>query len=206
MGELGGQPYEKCHRLDNDCSLYICCFILIMSVGYTQYALRDIAGSRYPNLWWNREWIFSVNSSKESLDKIPSTTGALPEYKAGSVKLEPQDQDDYTFNRKYRITYYQIWGEFTELLSEEEYQDYMEWVDQKAKKDGYGEFQNEMLLVSFIKRYKIPREEFNQAVEKYIANSKASACDLSSEAYEVPNGDIIYTFDNEVINRYYRYA
>lgn len=135
-----------------------------------------------------------------------SATGALPEYKAGSIKLEPQDQDDYTFNRKYRITYYQIWGEFTELLSEEEYQDYMEWVDQKAKKDRYGEFQNEMLLVSFIKRYKIPREEFNQAVEKYIANSKASACDLSSEAYEVPNGDIIYTFDNEVINRYYRYA
>ena len=144
--------------------------------------------------------------SKDSLDKIPSTTGALPEYKAGSIKLEPQDQDDYTFNRKYRIAYYQIWGEFTELLSEEEYQDYMEWVDQKAKKDGYGEFQNEMLLVSFIKRYKIPREEFNQAVEKYIANSKASACDLSSEAYEVPNGDIIYTFDNEVINRYYSYA
>ena len=26
------------------------------------------------------------------------------------------------------------------------------------------------------------------------------------EESEIPNGDIIYTFDNEVINRYYRYA
>ncbi len=134
-----------------------------------------------------------------------AATGTLPEYKAGSIKLEPQDQDDYAFNRKYRIAYYQIRGEFTELLSEEEYQDYMEWVDKKAKQDGYGEFQNEMLLVSFIKRYNIPREEFNQAVEKYIANTKAAAHDFSAEASEVPNGDIIYTFDNEVINRYYRY-
>lgn len=145
--------------------------------------------------------IHSNNFSSES----PSKTGTLPEYKAGSIKLEPQDQDDYAFIRKYRIAYYQIWGEFAELLSEEEYQDYMEWIDKKAKQDGHGEFQDEMLLVSFVKRYNIPREEFNQAVEKYIANSKAAKCDLSAEPYEVPNGDIIYTFDNEVINRYYRY-
>ena len=145
--------------------------------------------------------IHSNNFSSES----PSKTGTLPEYKAGLIKLEPQDQDDYAFIRKYRIAYYQIWGEFAELLSEEEYQDYMEWVDKKAKQDGHGEFQDEMLLVSFVKRYNIPREEFNQAVEKYIANSKAAKCDLSAEPYEVPNGDIIYTFDNEVINRYYRY-
>lgn len=150
--------------------------------------------------------IESGTSQSTPSNNNSSTTGALSEYKAGSVKLEPQDQDDYTFQRKYRIAYYQIWGEFTELLSEEEYQDYMEWVDQKAKKEGYGEFQNEMLLVSFVKRYEIPREAFNRAVEKYIANSKAATCDLSSEVYEVPNGDIIYTFDNEVINRYYRYA
>ena len=145
--------------------------------------------------------IHSNNFSSES----PSKTGTLTEYKAGSIKQEPQDQDDYAFIRKYRIAYYQIWGEFAELLSEEEYQDYMEWVDKKAKQDGHGEFQDEMLLVSFVKRYNIPREEFNQAVEKYIANSKAAKCDLSAEPYEVPNGDIIYTFDNEVINRYYRY-
>lgn len=147
----------------------------------------------------------NLPASQASSNKSASDTSNLPEYKAGSIKLEPQDQDDYAFIRKYRIAYYQIWGEFAELLSEEEYQDYMEWVDKKVKQDGHGEFQDEMLLVSFVKRYNIPREEFNQAVEKYIANSKAAKCDLSAEPYEVPNGDIIYTFDNEVINRYYRY-
>ncbi len=150
-------------------------------------------------------------SSQENLtsdktgDASSTSAGTLPEYKAGSIKLEPQEQDDYSFNRKYRISYYQIWGEFVELLNEEENQDYMEWVDKKSKQENYGELQNEMLLVSFIKRYNIPREKFDQAVEKYIANSKAARCDLLSEQYEAPNGDIIYTFDNEIINRYYRY-
>ncbi len=134
-----------------------------------------------------------------------SAAESLPEYTAGSIKLEPQDQDDYAFNRKYRIAYYQIGGEFTGLLSEEEYQDYMEWVDEKSKQDGYGENQNEMLLVSFVKRYNISRTDFDKAVKAYTDARNKTGEDLYSEGNEVPNGDIIYTFDNEVINRYYRY-
>lgn len=135
----------------------------------------------------------------------PVQNSSLPEYKPGSVKLIPQNDDDYPFVRKYRITYYRIWGEFSELLSEEEYNDYMEWTQKEAEESGYGEFQNEMLLVSFIKRYNITRDEFDFAVEKYIENCKKDQCDMSLEEYEVPNGDIIYTLDNEIINNYYRY-
>ncbi len=134
-----------------------------------------------------------------------STESAPPEYQTGSIKLIPQDQDDFSFNRSYRLVYYQIQGEFAELLNEEEFADYMEWADQKAKEDGYGEFQNEMFLVSFIKRYNIPREKFDQAVAKYVAYCNDAGWDLSNEQNEAPNGDVIYTFDNEIINRYYRY-
>ncbi len=143
--------------------------------------------------------------SNEPTNKTSSPADDLPEYQAGSIRLDAQDQDDYNFDRKYRVIYYQIKGEFSELLSEEEYQDYTNWVDEKSKADGYGEYQTEMLLVSFIKRYNITREEFDSAVEKYIANSKAIRADMMSETNEAPNGDIIYTFDNEIINRYYRY-
>lgn len=129
----------------------------------------------------------------------------LPEYKPGSIKLEPQDQDDYKFTRKYRIIYYQICGEFTDLLPEDARQDFMNWADEESKKNGYGENQNEMLLVSFVKRYNISRTDFDKAVKAYVDARNKTGEDLYSEENEVPNGDIIYTFDNEIINRYYRY-
>lgn len=129
----------------------------------------------------------------------------LPEYQPGSIKLEPLESDYYRFDRKYRITYYRVWGEFSALLSEDENEDYMDWFDAHSEENNYGETQNEMLLVSFIKRYNISREEFDSAVEKFIANNQELGCDMTMEEYEVPNGDIIYTFDNEIINHYYRY-
>lgn len=144
-------------------------------------------------------------ASQASSNKSASDTSNLPEYKPGSIKLEPQDQDDYKFTRKYRIIYYQICGEFTDLLPEDARQDFMNWADEESKKNGYGENQNEMLLVSFVKRYNISRTDFDKAVKAYVDARNKTGEDLNSEENEVPNGDIIYTFDNEIINRYYRY-
>ena len=129
----------------------------------------------------------------------------LPEYQPGSIKLAPLDWFEYSFDRQYRHTYYTIWGEFMELLSEEEMQDFYVWSEEGAKNVNYGETQEEMLLVSFVKRYDITREEFDSAVEKFIAFNQEMGWDMTGEEYEVPNGDIIYTFDNEIINHYYRY-
>ena len=129
----------------------------------------------------------------------------LPEYQPGSIKLQSLENDDYRFDRKYRITYYRVWGDFMELLSEEEMQDFDVWSEEWAKNVNYGETQEEMMLVSFVKRYDITREEFDSAVEKFIAINQELGCDMTGEEYEVPNGDIIYTFDNEIINHYYRY-
>lgn len=145
------------------------------------------------------------SNSKQTDNSNSPDTSNLPEYKPGSIKLEPQDQDDYSFTRKYRITYYQIGGEFMDLLSEDARQDFMNWADEESKKNGYGEHQNEMLLVSFVKRYNISRTDFDKAVKVYIDTRNKTGEDLYSEENEVPNGDIIYTFDNEIINHYYRY-
>lgn len=144
------------------------------------------------------------NAKQTDASNSPDTKN-LPEYKPGSIKLEPQDQDDYAFTRKYRIAYYQIGGEFMDLLSEDARQDFMNWADEESKKNGYGEHQNEMLLVSFVKRYNISRTDFDKAVKAYTDTRNKTGADLYAEENEVPNGDIIYTFDNEIINRYYRY-
>ena len=71
------------------------------------------------------------------------------------------------------------------------------------KSTNYGEHFDEMYLVSFIKHFNIPREEFDKAVKEYISHRTTE--ELKKEFWEAPNADIIYTFDNEIINEYYRY-
>ena len=146
----------------------------------------------------------AVAESPTATETLPVPV-SLPEYKPGSVKLEPQDQDEFSFERKYRLAYYRIWGYFTACLTEEETADYMQWVDEYNKSTNYGETQEEMLLVTYIKRYNISRAEFDAVVEKMQAEMPPEDGVIYEES-EIPNGDIIYTFDNEVINRYYRYA
>lgn len=128
---------------------------------------------------------------------------ALPEYQPGSIQLEDQAQDDYDFQRKYRLAYYRIWGEYMDLLTDEERADMGTWTEQDGEQTNHGELRNEMMLVSFIKRYNITREEFDNATAQLEDHLKGSS---HMEECEIPNGDIIYTLDNEIINHYYRYA
>ena len=95
-----------------------------------------------------------------------------------------------------------IWGEFGDLLDEKQLEDFFAWSEQERVRTNYGRDQDEMFLVSFVKRYNIPREAFDEAVDKFIASNREW---VTEEEYEVPNADIIYTFDNEIINYYYRY-
>ena len=142
--------------------------------------------------------IVSPTSPDATHPEIPE----LPEYLPGSIELEDQSNDDYDFQRKYRIAYYRIWGEYMDLLDDEKKSDLYDWLEEESQKTNYGELMDEMLLVSFVKRYNITREEFDAATAKFAENVKN---DTHTEECEVPNGDIIYTFDNEIINHYYRY-
>jgi hypothetical protein len=62
----------------------------------------------------------------------------------------------------------------------------------------------EMTTVAFIKHFKIPKEKFMELVEEDEKISTSMGLNLSTEDYELPNADIIYTFDNDIINYYYR--
>ncbi|MCI8331487.1 MAG: hypothetical protein HFE78_01475 [Clostridiales bacterium] len=66
----------------------------------------------------------------------------------------------------------------------------------------------EMYAVSFVKYFNISKEDFeictNQLREKFIDFRDRCGDDISDEGHEIPNADIIYTFDNEIINEYYR--
>ena len=132
----------------------------------------------------------------------PIDPQVFPEYVPGSIVLEDRTQDDYSFMRKYRIAYYRIWGEYMDLLDDEQREDMDIWLEQVSDATNHGEVQEEMLLVSFVKRYNISREAFDAATTLLAEHCE---CDTHLEECEVPNGEIIYSFNNEIINYYYRY-
>jgi len=62
-----------------------------------------------------------------------------------------------------------------------------------------------MTAVEFIRQFSIPKENFVKAMRKFGDNNiDLRKCGNMFETWEVLNPDIIYTFDNEIINAYYR--
>lgn len=108
---------------------------------------------------------------------------------------------------KYRAKYYHIGFELQELVDEDELR---KWKSETEVFDHvYGIEPDEMYLVSFIKHFHITREQFDAAMEERRESlretfEKQPNLNPRNEVYEIPNGDIIYTFDNEIINNYYR--
>lgn len=97
--------------------------------------------------------------------------------------------------------YYTIGGFYFDLVDRDAC---VAWVDELEKSKNVEIEDTEMLLVAFIKHFRIPKEKFLEAAEKerkfYIEGER----DLTSEDNEIPNADVLYTFDNEIINEYYR--
>lgn len=127
----------------------------------------------------------------------------LPEYVPGSIKL----MEDWMFprNRKYRQIYYKIDYRFHLLLTREQRDDWNDFTKEYGKATNYGEYAEEMYLVTMIKRYNIPREACQKVVDELYKWAEERRYDLTREDNEIVNLDIIYTFDNEIINHYYRY-
>jgi len=135
----------------------------------------------------------------------PANVSGLPEYVPGSIKLEPRENeflDELFLERPYRWVYYGIDGFYLNLLDTDLSNDWLQdFVIQNPPKS-----QNVMFLAAFIKHFNIPREQFDEATERLrVIRENDPYYDVTHEAYELPNADIIYTFDNEIINHFYRY-
>ena len=103
----------------------------------------------------------------------------------------------------YRDGYYMIWGEFLELANNRPGKSLDEWVKLRIAEADTAQTCNEAALVSFLKYFEIPKEDFETALAKFL--SRHTPQELSWDYYWVlPDADTIYTVDNEVINEYYR--
>lgn len=130
------------------------------------------------------------------------TTKPIPTYKPKSIKIEAEpDLTNGTFAEwgyipTKRYIYYNISGVYAELADENGL-DFMNELSPNKEHE-------EMALVMFIKRNNIKKEDFEKAIEKDRELRIKLGQDMTTEEYELPNADIIYTFNNKLINYYYR--
>jgi hypothetical protein len=126
----------------------------------------------------------------------------LPQHVSGSITLHNENYFesyvDLSEPMRFRYIFYDLPLWFMELTKDRE------WVSLPT--DEYVDMQ----MVYFIQGYNIQREDFDAAVErireiyKSMATSGFAPIGLDDELFELPNADIIYTFDNDIINYFYR--
>ncbi|MCI9448901.1 MAG: hypothetical protein HFE30_01440 [Clostridiales bacterium] len=114
----------------------------------------------------------------------------------------------FDFSPKYRYTYYD-WGLSVFSDFDVDNDEMNKWLDEavfpSSKETGHSEAEPpEMYIVSFIKYFHISKEEFERVcAERRAFMEQMPSYDVNGEDYELPNPDIIYTFDNDIINEYY---
>ncbi|HBR31830.1 MAG TPA: hypothetical protein DD733_07070 [Clostridiales bacterium] len=138
-----------------------------------------------------------MSENTQSGTSIPTDpeTG-LPIYIPGSIKLYPYDEDIYPNGKPYRDCWYISSGMFELGQTWEEHQYFVDHVERDPER---------MLLVQYIEYFNIPKEVFVAELERVRKFYESFVSDMSIEEIELPNADIIYTFDDEIINHYYRY-
>ena len=119
--------------------------------------------------------------------------------------------DDWGTDSKYRTIYYNT-GIASWILTYDDPK-FLEILDIIEKRhhstDRFAE-SDEMNLVAVIKHCGITKNDLVEAIEKdkqLLLRQNAErewANEFDHEMWELPNPDIIYTFDNEIINAYYR--
>jgi len=125
----------------------------------------------------------------------------LPVYEPGIMKvasLEELQDNENTRGSIMRAIYYTISQQYESLLPEG--RSLTELFEKKRTDDE----DDQMALVRFVKFFNIPKEEFEKIVELDLASARRNNIDLTDESNEIPNADIIYTFDNDIINEFYR--
>jgi len=161
-------------------------------------------------------------SSGETSAPFDSTTTTLSEiaivyYPPEYIKLVPDSELAMDWGKeipKYRAIYYNT-GNVDELIDPvrretseiDNLMDAIHYID--------GEYDTgEMRLVTMLKHFNISKEDFEkvlkeswqESIEYNISHGWeiGSEIILDEEGWEYPNPDILYTFDNEIINAYYR--
>lgn len=138
-----------------------------------------------------------IRQVKESLSI--SSTYQVDNTKEDEIKTD--NGGGYIESGKYRQCYYDVPYDFVVLVGEEEYE---KWYNEIYEFDP-----DKSQFVSFVQYFSISKEVFektNLQMAKSFAEFNPTMRPMDYEnqqTYEIYNADIIYTFDDEIINEYY---
>ena len=153
---------------------------------------------------------------KESSEKTSTTVSDTTYQELNTTVIENKDiyQSIKTdigggtiSTRKYRVNYYDVPYQFILIVGEDVY---WEWDEQYNNENP--DETNVMVMKRFIEYFDISKESFERANlewAKVILNKMGSQPNMNpkdfanQETDEVYNADIIYTFDDDIINEYY---
>lgn len=137
----------------------------------------------------------------------PINTSNWPEHllahEPGSIILHPEivfsSLIDLSTPMEFRAIFYNIPGVFGDLIPGE----YRQGWRERANVASTGYLDN-MMLASFVQYFHISREVFDIALARLEYYYIQMGADMSDEWYELPNADIIFTFDRDIIRYFYR--
>ena len=168
---------------------------------------RDVFNADFLNLLQLE--VISIELDTTTPPSSPESPGIawpedLPRHVPGSITLRPdgylEAMFDLPFTLRHRAVFYSIPADIERMVDDPEASI---WVDENILREADPTV---MPLAAFIQRFNIQKEDFVAVVEEMRKNAIASGFDLYDEDFELPNADIIFTFDNELISHFYRRA
>jgi len=165
----------------------------------TMMSLDDIAEVVSMDVIWNElnGTIFVL----EPFAPIENWPEHLPEHIPGSIMLRPPFELGRHRSEppmRFRHAFYGIHGAIADLVGLIE----VETIWLPISSTYINEDINE--LMHFVQFFDISREDFDAAVEESMQFRIERGLDLTDEFWELPNADIIFTFDNDLIRYFYR--
>ena len=137
------------------------------------------------------------NSDKKESSSTERVTFSTPYLTFKEIPSFTTEDENHAATDDYRELFYSVSKYFVNLVGKE---GYLAWTTEERPR---GDDHHEMKLVRFVKYFNITHKEFDKAnAERY--EDLLDWYDGDTSKVEMYNRDIIYTFDNEIINAYYR--
>jgi hypothetical protein len=137
----------------------------------------------------------------EPFSPIENWSVDLPEHIPGSITLNPEIARHRHWSdppMRFRYAFYNIPSVVFNLVDANKSWEWLVAYEQGYVNDDVN------VLMKFVQYFNISREEFDEAMARDKVFRIELGNDFTQERFELPNTDIIFTFDNDIIRYFYR--
>jgi len=142
-----------------------------------------------------------VHSQASSVSEVSASVLILPPPE--SIVLDPNSDliEEFSYIPIKRKVFFMLTNRVMRLVPEENFNEFAAFLEEQRT---FGVEPTEMASVTFIKYFEIEKVDFERVIGERKEFLLSLDIDITEEENELPNPNIIYTFDNEIINAYYR--